>query len=127
MANGDTMQRHPADGAYGATVTHPLDGALLVFQRYGDLWMIDHIPSPPPSNACAFEDDDDADACDDDSATGWAMERATAVALDDLVALDGAARRAYHARQLHKLGLSPGSDGAQAVWRLLRDPVRFAG
>jgi hypothetical protein len=132
MADGGSMQMHPTDGAYGATVMHPFDGALLVFQRYGDLWMIDHIPAPPPSNARSLDDDDVYDDTGDDDgydteASSAAMERATAVALDDLVALDGAARRAYHARQLHKLGLAPGSDGARAVWRLLQDPMRFAG
>lgn len=128
MADGGTMQTHGADGSHATTVMHPLDGALLVFQRYDDLWMIDHIPAPPPSNAQSHDDDDDGYAPEsDDDAALTASDGATAVAFDELVALDLSAREAFHARQLRKLGLAPDSPGARMVWRLVQDPMRFAG
>jgi len=127
MADGGTMQTYSARSTRDATVMHPLDGALLVFQRYDDLWMIDHIPAPPPSNAQSLDDDDDLDADLEAEAVLDGGDGATAVAFDELVALDDAGRAAFHARQLRKLGLTPGSPGAGAVWRLVQDPWRFAG
>ncbi len=125
MADGGTMQAH---GSHATTVMHPLDGALLVFQRYDDLWMIDHIPAPPPSNARSHDDDDDGDTSEfDDEAALTASDGATSVAFDELVALDPSGRAAFHARQLRKLGLAPDSPGARMVWRLVQDPMRFAG
>lgn len=92
----------------GATVvTRQLDGVLLVFSRYEGMWMIDCESSP---------------ANDD----GPWREGATAVARDDVATLDHAGRRAFHARQLRKLGLGSRGPGARVLWSMIADFDAFA-
>ena len=50
---------------------------------------------------------------------------ATAIAREELVGLTESERRNFHARQLRKLGLHAGSNGAAALWQIITDFDRF--
>lgn len=92
----------------GATVvTRQLDGVLLVFSRFEGMWMVDCESEPA---------NDDGPWC----------EGATAVARDDVATLDDAGRRAFHARQLRKLGLASRGSGARVLWSMIADFDSFA-
>lgn len=92
----------------GATVvTRQVDGVLLVFSRFDGMWMIDCETAP----------------ANDDGPWG---EGATAVARADVAALDEAGRRAFHARQLRKLGLAARGSGAKVLWSMIADFDAFA-
>lgn len=88
-------------------VTRQLDGVLLVFSRFDGMWMIDCESAP----------------ANDDGP--WA-DGATAVARDDVATLDEDGRRAFHARQLRKLGLASRGRGATVLWSMIADFDAFA-
>jgi hypothetical protein len=90
-----------------AVVTRQLDGVLLVFSRFEGMWMIDCESTPA---------NDDGPWC----------EGATAVARDDVATLDEAGRRAFHARQLRKLGLAARGSGSRVLWSMISDFDAFA-
>lgn len=93
--------------ANATVVTRQLDGVLLVFSRFDGMWMIDCESEP----------------ANDDGP--WA-DGATAVARDDVATLDEAGRRAFHARQLRKLGLASRGSGAKVLWSMIADFDGFA-
>ena len=93
--------------ANATVVTRQLDGVLMVFSRFDGMWMIDCETTP---------------ANDD----GPWRDGATAVARADVATLDEAGRRAFHARQLRKLGLAGRGSGAQVLWSMIEDFDRFA-
>lgn len=94
-------------GAETTVVTRQLDGVLMVFSRYEGMWMIDCETAP---------------ANDD----GTWREGSTAVARDDVAALDVEARRSFHARQVRKLGIATRGSGARALWSMIEDFDAFA-
>ncbi len=112
-------------------VTRRLDGTLVVFQRFGALWMIDTITTPPASND-AWEDDEgggDTDTYDPEqwgaSERVW-VEGSTAVSSDELDGLNDDARGDYVARQVRKLGLDPRGEGAAVLRHMIDDFEGFA-
>ena len=99
------------------TVERELDGAVLIFQRLDDLWMIDRV-----ARAANEQDDDDDAATRDDE---QAIDGCTAVARDEVRGLSPDERRRYHARQLRKLALTPSDRGAMLLWSLITDFEHF--
>lgn len=100
------------------------EAGALVFQRWDDTWMVDHIGAMP-----AVNDDDmsEADFCDDAQNDGVREEElgSTSVSLDEVEHLSEIERRGYLQRQLRKLGVAPRSRGAALLWRLVKDPAGF--
>ena len=88
-------------------VTRQLDGVLLVFSRFDGMWMIDCETAP----------------ANDDGPWG---DGATAVAREDVATLDEPGRRAFHARQLRKLGLASRGSGAKVLGSMITDFDAFA-
>lgn len=117
-------------------VTRRLDNTLVVFQRFGELWMIDTIATPPASND-AGDEGDDYDAVEavegddyDDGRWGprervW-VDGSTAVSADELDGLNDVERRDYVTRQVRKLGLAPQGEGATVLRRMVDDFEGFA-
>ena len=92
----------------GATVvTRRFDGVLLVFSRFEGTWMVD----------CECEPAND---------DGIGCEAATSVARLEVAALDECGRRAFHARQLRKLGLPTRGGAARMLWSMIADFDGFA-
>ncbi|MEZ4392716.1 MAG: hypothetical protein R3A48_16625 [Polyangiales bacterium] len=110
MADGGFVQTH--------TVTRRMEGDLMVFQRLDGLWMIDRV-GEVANDVEAFDDGDEGVGGE---AT---FELATAISKDEVVGLEGDDLRAFHARQLRKLGLHARSSGAAALWRIITDFDRF--
>lgn len=110
-----------ADGGFGhgATVTRRFEGALMVFQRLDGLWMIDRLGAPA-NEQC----EGDEEACDE-ACEASELDLATAIAREELAGLTESERRAFHARQLRKLGLHEGGTAASALWRIITDFDRF--
>lgn len=99
------------------TVERELDGAVLIFQRLDDLWMIDRVSSPANE-----QDGDDMSMSD---GTEHAFDGCTAVAHDEVRGLSFDERRRYHTRQLRKLALRPSDRGAALLWSLITDFEHF--
>lgn len=114
-----------ADGGFfqDSTVTRRMEGALMVFQRLDGLWMIDRL-GEAANDVSLVHDDRETDG-DDETASARADDLATAIAREEVCGLNEDERRAFHARQLRKLGLHPGSTGSAALWRIITDFDRF--
>jgi len=112
-----------ADGSFfqDGTVTRRMEGALMVFQRLDGLWMIDRLGEAANDVSLVGEEPE----TEDEAAGARADDLATAIARDEVCGLNEEERRAFHARQLRKLGLHPGSTGAAALWRIITDFDRF--
>lgn len=112
-----------ADGGFfqDSTVTRRMEGALMVFQRLDGLWMIDRL-GEAANDVSLVHDEPEGD---DEAASARADDLATAIAREEVCGLTEDERRAFHARQLRKLGLHPGSTGSAALWRIITDFDRF--
>lgn len=115
-----------ADGGFfqDSTVTRRMEGALMVFQRLDGLWMIDRL-GEAANDVSLVADPATVDDADEDADGARAADLATAIAREEVGGLTEEERRAFHARQLRKLGLHPGSTGAAALWRIITDFDRF--
>lgn len=111
-----------------SAVTRKVDGALLIFQRYEGVWMIDRVSTP--ANERGDEDfvdvpDDllahDALMSDDGTCESPGFDGCTAVAGDELEGLTEPERRRFHARQLRRLGLPERGLGASVLWAMISD------
>lgn len=109
-----------ADGGFVQTdtVTRRMEGDLMVFQRLDGLWMIDRV-GEVANDVEAFDDDAGGAEGEDTVELGTAISRA------EVWGLEGDELRAFHARQLRKLGLHARSSGAAALWRIITDFDRF--
>lgn len=100
-------------------VAREFGGAVLIFQRHDDLWMIDRV-----SRAANERDREDDERLDVDD--GEDFDGCTAVARDEVHGLTHDERRRFHARQLRKLALRPSDRGAALLWSLISDFEHFA-
>lgn len=109
-----------ADGGFVQTntVTRRIEGDLMVFQRLDGLWMIDRVGE-------VANDVDPFDDADEGVEGAETFELATAISREEVCGLEGDELRAFHARQLRKLGLHARSSGAAALWRIITDFDRF--
>ena len=111
-------------------VARKLDGVMLIFQRYEDLWMIDRVSEPANERGdeeyfdiadglFSYEASERECACE-------AFDGGTAVTRAELSGLTELERKRYHARQLRKLGLPERGTGARLLWSMISDFERFA-
>ncbi len=97
-------------------VTRTLDGAVLIFQRYDDLWMIDRVDDA--ANDCeAYDDDGDA--------TEAPSGASTAVGGDELRGLSELEQWRYVRRHLRRLGLPERGVAARVIGAMVRDFESF--